>query len=86
MQRILLIEDEKSVASFIQRGLSEEGYDLSIAEDGNTGTKLGASQAYDLIILDIMLPDRNGIEVCRDLRSMGVRTPILFLSALSEVG
>lgn len=83
MQRILLIEDEKSVASFIQRGLTEEGYELSIAEDGTTGTRLGASHAYDLIILDIMLPDRNGIEVCRDLRSMGVRTPILFLSALN---
>lgn len=82
-QRILLIEDEKSVASFIQRGLTEEGYDISVAYDGASGTVQGATHGYDLILLDIMLPDKNGIDVCRDLRAMNVKTPILFLTALN---
>lgn len=81
--RILLIEDENSVASFIRKGLTEAGFTVDLAVDGLTGTRLGATQGFDLIILDIMLPDRSGIEVCRDLRAMNVRTPILFLTALN---
>ncbi|MBL7964116.1 MAG: response regulator transcription factor [Flavobacteriales bacterium] len=83
MQRILLIEDEPSVASFIRKGLSEEGYEVTVAHDGAAGTMQGATHGFDLIILDIMLPDRNGIDVCRDLRALNVRTPILFLTALN---
>lgn len=83
MARILLIEDENSVASFIRKGLSEEGHDITVANDGSTGTVQGATHGYDLILLDIMLPDKNGIDVCRDLRAMNVKTPILFLTALN---
>lgn len=82
-QRILLIEDEKSVAAFIHKGLTEEGYDVTVSSDGRTGTVQGATHGYDLILLDIMLPDKNGIDVCRDLRSLNVKTPILFLTALN---
>ncbi len=83
VQKILLIEDEKSVASFIVRGLTEEGYEITVAYDGTTGVMQGTTHGYDLILLDIMLPDRNGIDVCRDLRAMNVKTPILFLTALN---
>jgi DNA-binding response OmpR family regulator len=83
MQRILLVEDEKSVSSFIKKGLSEEGFDVEIAHDGATGVEMGQRVEYDLIILDIMLPDTSGIEVCRILREKGLRTPILFLTALN---
>ena len=83
MARILLIEDEKPVASFIRRGLTEEGHEVTVATDGASGTVQGATHGYDLILLDIMLPDRNGIDVCRDMRAMNVRTPILFLTALN---
>lgn len=82
-QRILLVEDESSVASFIRKGLTEEGYEITIAPDGASGTVQGATHGYDLILLDIMLPDRSGIDVCRDLRAMNVKTPILFLTALN---
>lgn len=83
MQRILLVEDEKSVSSFIRKGLSEEGYAVEIAHDGLTGAHMALTNPYELIILDIMLPDKNGIEVCRELREQGLRTPILFLTALN---
>ncbi|HEY0978053.1 MAG TPA: response regulator transcription factor [Flavobacteriales bacterium] len=83
MQRILLVEDEKSVSSFIRKGLSEEGYAVEIAHDGLTGAHMALANPYELIILDIMLPDKNGIEVCRELREQGLRTPILFLTALN---
>lgn len=83
MQRILLVEDEKSVSSFIKKGLTEEGYDVDIADTGAAGTELGLRDQFDLIILDIMLPDISGIEVCRTLREKGLRTPILFLTALN---
>ena len=83
MAKILLIEDENSVASFIRKGLTEEGHDITVATDGTTGTLQGATHVYDVILLDIMLPDKNGIDVCRDLRAMNVKTPILFLTALN---
>lgn len=83
MQRILLVEDEKSVSSFIKKGLTEEGFHVEIAHDGASGVELGLGPSFDLIILDIMLPDTSGIEVCRILREKGLRTPILFLTALN---
>ncbi|MBL7950951.1 MAG: response regulator transcription factor [Flavobacteriales bacterium] len=83
MAKILLIEDENSVASFIRKGLTEEGHEITVSTDGASGTMQGATHGYDLILLDIMLPDRNGIDVCRDLRAMNVKTPILFLTALN---
>lgn len=83
MAKILLVEDETSVASFIRKGLTEEGHEITVVADGTTGTVQGATHAFDLILLDIMLPDKNGIDVCRDLRAMNVKTPILFLTALN---
>lgn len=83
MKNILLIEDEINVVSFIKKGLTEEGYDISVALDGATGVEMAVENAYALLILDIMLPDKNGIDVCRELRSRGIQTPILFLTALN---
>lgn len=82
MKRILLVEDETNVVSFIKKGLTEEGYEMSVALDGDTGLKMAVSHAYDLIILDIMLPGMNGLEVCREIRASNKQTPILFLTAL----
>ncbi len=82
MSRILLVEDESSVASFIRKGLTEENYQVSVAFSGLSGLQMAEASAYDLIILDIMLPDMSGIETCRELRNRQVRTPVLFLTAL----
>lgn len=82
MKKILLVEDETSVASFIKKGLSEEGYEVSIALDGNTGLQMALANSFDLIILDIMLPGINGIEVCRSIRQQNKSVAILFLTAL----
>ena len=82
MKHILLVEDEVSVVEFIRRGLLEENYAVSVAFNGVTGTRMALESAFDLIILDIMLPDKNGLDVCQDLRSNHLPTPILFLTAL----
>lgn len=82
MNTILLIEDESGVANFIRKGLTEEGYAVSVAFNGLNGIQMATASAYDLVILDIMLPDKNGIEVCKELREQGIQTPVLFLTAL----
>ncbi len=82
MKKILLVEDESAVASFIKKGLTEEGYEVSIAFDGSTGTQMALGNSFDLIILDIMLPSVNGLEVCRSIRKEDKNVPILFLTAL----
>jgi len=82
MKKVLLVEDETSVASFIKKGLSEEGYEVSIALDGSTGLQMALTNTFDLIILDIMLPGINGIEVCRSIRQQNKSVAILFLTAL----
>lgn len=81
-KRILLVEDETGVASFVKKGLTESGYDVSVAFDGDTGLKMAVRSNYDLIILDIMLPDINGLEVCRTIRKQDKQVAILFLTAL----
>jgi DNA-binding response OmpR family regulator len=68
MKRILLIEDEISVVTFIKKGLTEEGYEVSVSLTGEVGFQMASSFQYDLIILDIMLPDKNGLEVCKAIR------------------
>lgn len=80
--RILLIEDEPSVASLINRGLSENGYSVTVAPDGALGQQMAMQYDFDVLILDIMLPGVNGMEVCRQLRKAKINTPILFLTAL----
>lgn len=82
MKRILLIEDESSVVSFIKKGLTEEGYEVSVALDGHQGMQMALAHEYDLIILDIMLPGKNGLDLCRDIRAQNKKVALLFLTAL----
>lgn len=82
MKKILLVEDENHVVSFIRKGLTEEGYDVSVAMDGNMGYELFKNYAFDLIILDIMLPGMSGTELCKLIRNENTQIPILFLTAL----
>ena len=83
MKSILLIEDEQNVAAFIKKGLQEEGYDVLVAYDGQTGVDLLTQSQIDLIILDIILPRINGLEVCKQIRHKGFKEiPILMLTAL----
>ncbi len=79
--RILVVEDEKKVARFIQRGLEEEHYTVDVANDGEDGESLALGQNYDLLILDVMLPKKNGLELTRTLRQQKKATPILMLTA-----
>jgi DNA-binding response OmpR family regulator len=80
---ILLVEDEAKVARFIKEGLTAEGYEVEIAADGKSGEKKARSGDFDLILLDVLLPKKNGFEVLHDLRKDGVHTPILMLTARS---
>lgn len=84
MKKIILIEDESSVVSFIKKGLQELDYNISVAFDGKTGIKMAEDNDFDLIILDIMLPDINGLEVCKEIRKKNKTVPILFLTALDS--
>ncbi|MFH1339156.1 MAG: response regulator transcription factor [Candidatus Omnitrophota bacterium] len=84
--RILLVEDERKIAGFIERGLKEEHFVVDVAYAGENALFLAEVNPYDLIILDIMLPDRDGISVCRELRRKKVDTPILMLTAKDRIG
>jgi len=79
---LLLVEDESRVADFLERGLRAEGYQVTVAREGREGLSLARSYSFDLILLDLMLPDMSGLAVCQELRATGVRTPILILTAL----
>lgn len=79
--KILVVEDSKKVASFIEKGLREEGYAVDVAHDGIDGTFKASVYDYDLLLLDIMLPGKSGLEVVRDLRSKGDSVPVLLLTA-----
>lgn len=83
--RVLLIEDEKSIATVIRRGLEEEGFHVDVAADGASGLSAAEEADYDVIILDIMLPKLDGWQVCRELRESRNATPILMLTALDAV-
>lgn len=83
--RILLVEDEKRIALFIERGLKEERYIVDKAFDGEQALYLSEINPYDLIILDIMLPLRDGISVCREIRNKKISSPILMLTARDSV-
>jgi DNA-binding response OmpR family regulator len=84
MEKILIIEDEESVLMALKIDLTMEGYQVSSAEDGLEGLSMAREQAYDLIILDIMLPEMNGFDVCKALRQSGDTTPVLMLTAKSQ--
>jgi two-component system, OmpR family, copper resistance phosphate regulon response regulator CusR len=84
--RILVVEDNPKMARFIQQGLTEHGYAVDVAATGEDGELLAATQTYDLVILDVMLPDQDGVQTCRNLRRRGRATPIIMLTALSSTG
>lgn len=84
MKRVLLIEDEKNLVRFIQLELEHESFEVQTAYDGKTGLELALQDHWDLILLDVMLPELNGIEVCRRIRA-AKRTPILMLTARDSV-
>ena len=79
--RVLIIEDDKKIASFIERGLREDGYAVDVANDGQEGLTNAHVYDYDALIVDIMLPNKNGYEIVRDLRSKGKHVPVLLLTA-----
>jgi two-component system copper resistance phosphate regulon response regulator CusR len=83
--RLLLVEDEPRVSRFIAKGLREQSYAVDLAYDGEEAVDQTSINDYDLLILDIMLPRKNGFEVCRELRKSGLRTPILMLTARNAV-
>ena len=79
--RILLIEDDIAISRLLKEGLEDESYAVDVAHDGSEGYRTASADEYDVIILDIMLPEMNGYEVCRALRKDGNKTPILMLTA-----
>jgi len=83
--RILLIEDKKKTAGFLAKGLREDGLTVEIAHDGESGLELARTKKFDLLIVDVMLPNKDGWTVVTELRKSGMRTPILFLTARDSV-
>ncbi len=83
--KILVVEDEKKVASFIKRGLEEEQYEVETSFDGEDGLKKGLDGGYDLIVLDVMLPKKDGLAVVKELRAKKLTTPVLMLTAKDSV-
>jgi two-component system, OmpR family, alkaline phosphatase synthesis response regulator PhoP len=84
-KRILLIEDEPGLVMTLSDRLSKEGFAVESARDGETGLQRATTESFDLILLDIMLPRKNGFDVCRDLRQQGTQTPIIMLTARGQV-
>ena len=84
MNKILLVEDEEGLVITLSDRLQSEGFDVTVARDGVEGFDLAANHSFELIILDIMLPKKNGFDVCRDLRQKNIETPILMLTAKGE--
>ena len=80
--KILLVEDEAPLAGMMHKGLTEKGYDVSVAADGNSALKMMMDNEFNLFILDIMLPGLNGLELCRQLRKNKINGPVLMLTAL----
>ena len=83
--KILIVEDEVGIANFLKQGLEEEGYEVLIAHDGKSGYELALSQKLNLILLDWMLPQMTGIDVCQSIRKTDLKTPIIFLTAKDTV-
>ena len=79
--KVLVVEDERYLGEAIRDGLVAEGFEVDLVDDGTLGFERGQDQSFDAIVLDILLPKKNGFEVCRELRKLGVVTPILVLTA-----
>jgi heavy metal response regulator len=85
MVRILLVEDERHISTYVKRGLEEEGYAVDAVYTGKEALEWAEAATYDLVLLDILLPELDGISVCRELRQRGDRTPVLMLTARDTV-
>jgi heavy metal response regulator len=83
--RILVVEDERRIAAFVKRGLEEECYAVDVAYDGEEALDWAAVVDYDLIVLDVLLPKKDGVQVCRELRLQGQQVPVLMLTARDAV-
>jgi DNA-binding response OmpR family regulator len=84
MKRILVVEDESGIAFGLQLDLKNEGYDVEIESDGENALRRARKESFDLILLDVMLPGKDGFEVCRDLRRSGSKMPIIMLTAKTQ--
>jgi DNA-binding response OmpR family regulator len=84
MTRILVVEDEPAIALGLEDDLKMEGYDVEVVRDGRAAARRGRDGGFDLILLDVMLPGKDGFEVCRELRLAGLRTPIIMLTAKAQ--
>jgi DNA-binding response OmpR family regulator len=84
MARILVVEDEPPLALGLEDDLKLEGYEVEVARDGETASRRAREQSFDLIILDVMLPGKDGFEVCREWRRTGLRTPVILLTAKTQ--
>jgi len=83
-ERILVVEDEEAILMLLEDRLTVEGYDVTTARDGDAGLEMASGGQFDLVVLDVMLPKKDGFVVCREVRSSGVTTPILMLTAKSQ--
>lgn len=83
--KILVVEDEPKTAAYLKKGLIESGFSIQVASDGEEGLHLANHGSYDLVILDVMLPEQSGWSVIQELRSGGFKTPVLFLTAMDTV-
>ena len=82
--RVLVIEDNPKMAAGLQKGLREHGFEVDAVESGSEGEELASGGVYDLVLLDLLLPDRDGMEVCRNMRRRGVKSKVLMLTALNS--
>lgn len=83
--RLLIVEDERQIAAFLERGLKEEGYAVDVVHTGHDALDWAVAVEYDAIVLDVLLPGRDGFSVCRELRARGAKTPVLMLTARDAV-
>src|SRR5687768_15305311 len=83
--KILLVEDEQKIADTLKLGLTENGFEVDVAYDGNIGLKLSSTNSYSLIVLDINLPGINGYDLCKMIRAKNSQVPVIMLTALSSL-
>ncbi|MEK7073851.1 MAG: response regulator, partial [Patescibacteria group bacterium] len=83
--RVLIVEDERRLSNIIKKGFVEDGFAVDQAFDGEEGQYLAESEQYDLIVLDIMLPKVDGLQVCKEIRKKNIKTPVLMLTAKSTI-
>ncbi len=82
--RVLVVEDEEALATGLEDDLKREGYEVTVARDGLSAARIATSETFDAIVLEVMLPGRDGLDACRDIRRAGKRTPIIPLTARAQ--